>query len=148
MVRAILVLTALSAGAFAATAVLADQDTIKTRQELMKRSGQHMVVMNQMMRGVEKFDVAKVNAAFDAWADKAAKLPVLFPDDSRTGETRALPKIWDDAGVFRSTIAKFAQGIADNRAKAVVSVEDLTAAVPAILNNCNGCHDAFRRPRR
>src|SRR5262249_3469985 len=43
MTRAVLAIAALSAGAFAATAVLADPEAIKARQDLMKRSGEQMV---------------------------------------------------------------------------------------------------------
>src|SRR5690606_3802625 len=81
------VLASVSAVLFAAAvpAALAQQSVVETRQALMKRSGQQTAALNRMVRGQDAFDAAKVNAAFDALADKAEKLPALFPPESRAG---------------------------------------------------------------
>jgi cytochrome c556 len=147
MIRATLAIAAMSGLIFGATTVFAQQDAIKARQDLMKRSGQQMGVVNRMIRGQDPFDSAKVNGAFDAWADKAQKLPAAFPDNSRTGETRALARIWDDRAGLTAEIAKFSKDIADNRGKAAGDLDGLKAAVPAVLNDCNSCHEKFRRPQ-
>ena len=146
VIRAMFATAAATAAVFVMTAASAQQDLLKTRQDLMKRSGQQMGVVNRMLRGQEPFDAAKVNAAFDAFADKAQKLPSLFPAGSGKGETRALPKIWDDPKGWSAEIAKFAKDIADNRPKAVSSLDGLKAALPAISADCSSCHEGFRRP--
>ena len=66
-----------------------------------------------MVKGEAPFDAAAVNAAFTQWSETAAALPKLFPDNSKTGgETRALPKIWDDREGFDAQIAAFAKASA------------------------------------
>jgi cytochrome c556 len=147
MVRTVLPIAAMAIGISAVTGAVAQQDVIKARQDLMKRSGQQMATMNRMVRGQEPFDAAKVNAAFDAWADKAQKLPGAFPETTRTGETRALAKIWDDPQAFRAAIAKFQTDVQANRANATASPDGLKAAVGVILQDCNACHEGFRRPQ-
>jgi cytochrome c556 len=146
MIRNVLAVGAVALGLTAVTSATAQQDVIKARQELMKRSGQQMGVVGRMTRGQDPFDGAKVNAAFDAWADKAQKLPTAFPDASRRGNTNALPSVWDDKAGFSAAIAKFQKDVADNRAKAAESLDGLKAAFPNILNDCNGCHEKFRKP--
>lgn len=148
MFRATLFTAAATVMLFATTATFAQQDTIKARQDLMKQSGQQLGAANRMVRGQEPFDAAKVNTAFDAFADKAQKLPNLFPAASRQGETRALPKIWDDPKAWTAAINSFAKDVADNRPKAAANLEGLKAAVPAILAHCNSCHEGFRRPQQ
>jgi cytochrome c556 len=146
MIRILLPAVAVALGIAAVTSAMAQPDVIKARQELMKRSGQQMGVVGRMMRGQDPFDAAKVNGAFDAWADKAQKLPAAFPDASRTGTTNALAKVWEDRAGFSAEIAKFQKDVADNRAKAAANVDGLKAAFPTILNDCNSCHEKFRKP--
>jgi cytochrome c556 len=146
MTRTILAVAAVALGASTFTSVMAQPDVIKARQELMKRSGQQMGVVGRMVRGQDPFDAAKVNGAFDAWADKAQKLPAAFPDASKSGQTNALPKLWEDRAGFSAEIAKFQKDVADNRGKAAANLDGLKAAFPAILNDCNGCHEKYRKP--
>ncbi len=147
MFRTTVSAVAMVLGLAAVTSAVAQQDVIKARQDLMKRSGQQMGVVNRMVRGQDPFDAAKVNAAFDAWADKAEKLPGAFPANSRQGETRALPKIWDDPNAWNAAIQKFRQDVSANRSKATANLDGLKEAVPAILNDCNARHENFRRPQ-
>jgi cytochrome c556 len=146
MIRTVLAIAAVALGITAVTSATAQQDAIKARQELMKRSGQQMGVVGRMTRGQDPFDPAKVNAAFDAWADKAQKLPTAFPEASRRGTTNALPKVWEDRAGFSAAIAKFQKDVADNRAKAAANVDGLKEAFQAVLNDCNSCHEKFRKP--
>src|SRR5215470_6709107 len=88
------------------SAVIAQSDPIKTRMGLMKANADNAKIMVQMMRGQAPFDAAKVNAAFNQWAETAEKLPGLFPDNSKTGEkTRAAPKIWEAKADFDAKAA-------------------------------------------
>jgi cytochrome c556 len=132
--------------ALGATSVIAQQDPIATRKALMKANGQHAGVLAKMTKGEAPFDAAKVQAAFTQWADTAKKLPALFPDSSRTGDTRALPAIWTDRPKFDATIAKFAKDVADNSGK-VTDVDSLKVAMAAVGKNCGACHESFRKPQ-
>ena len=61
----------------------------------MKQSSTQGRIATQMIRGEAPYDQAKAQAVLAAYADKAAKLPRLFPENSRAGDTRALPAIWE-----------------------------------------------------
>jgi cytochrome c556 len=143
IIRTALAIAALAVGV---TAVVAQQDPIAARKALMKGNGQHSGAVTKMIRGEEPFDAAKVDAAFAQYAETAQKLPALFPENSKTGETRALPKIWESRAEFDAAIAKFAKDVADNRDK-VKTLEGLKANYPAVGRNCGGCHEPFRRPQ-
>lgn len=140
-----LALAALAASVVA-TSVLAQQDPLAARKALMKANGQHAGAMIKMTKGEIPFDVAKVNAAFDQWADTAKKLPSLFPDNSKDGKTRALPAVWTERTKFDAGIAKFAKDVADYRAKATANLDGLKVAMAAIGKDCGSCHETFRKP--
>lgn len=127
------------------SAVVAQQDPIAARKALMKLNGQHGAALSKILKGEEPFDAAKVEAGFAQWADTAAKFSALFPDSSKTGETRAAAAIWTDRAGFDAAVAKFAKDVADNRAKAA-TLDGLKAAMPIIGKNCSDCHQAFRNP--
>jgi cytochrome c556 len=141
-----LIAAAAAIAALCATSVMAQQDPIAARKALMKLNGQHAGAMSKMAKGETPFDAAVVKAAFAQWADTAAKFPSLFPDSSKTGDTRALPAIWTERAKFDAAIAKFAADVKENEAKAT-NVEGLKVALGAVGKNCGGCHETFRAPR-
>jgi cytochrome c556 len=135
------------AGAIAAlgvTAVLAQSDPIAARKALMKANSENGRNVTKMIRGEEPFDAAKADKAFAQWAETAAKLPDLFPDSSKSGDTRALPVIWEKRSEFLAAVSKFAKDVADSREKAK-TLDGLKAVMPSVSKNCNDCHDAFRK---
>ena len=77
-------------------------------------------------------------------SDNAAKMPALFPDNSKGGDTAALPAIWDKKADFNAKLAKFS---ADAKAAAgkVTNPETLKAEVGDVRKNCGGCHDDYRK---
>lgn len=143
MKRTVFAVAALVAGV---TAVAA-QDVIAQRIELMKRSGAQARIGTQMIKGETPFELAKAQAIFDAYIDKAQKMRTLFPENSKTGgNTRALPAIWEKPAEWNAAIAKFE---AESRA-AKAATKDLDTFKTAFENvgkNCGGCHQPFRRPQ-
>lgn len=135
--------------AASATVVLAQSDAIKARKALMEENDDHAKTLIQMIRGRSPFDAKAVDAAFAQWADTAQKLPGLFPEGSQTGEkTRAAPQIWLDKKDFDEKAAEFGKAVADNRAKAVASLDGLKAAIGAVGKACDNCHEDYRLSRR
>lgn len=132
--------------ALGATAVVAQQDPIAARKALMKGNGQAAGALTKMVKGEEPFDATKVQAAFAQLADTAQKLPALFPDNTKDGETRAMPAIWTERAKFDAAVTQFAKDVADGRAKAT-TLDGLKAAMPALGKNCGDCHQAFRKPQ-
>ncbi|HEY6383614.1 MAG TPA: cytochrome c [Pseudolabrys sp.] len=130
--------------AIGASAVLAQQDPIAARKALMKANGQSAGALAKMVKGEAPFDADAAKKAFATFEDAAAKMPNLFPDNSKTGgETAAAPKIWEDTADFKARFVKLG-----NDAKAatasVKDVDSLKAAFSAMANNCNGCHEVYR----
>jgi cytochrome c556 len=144
MVRIVL---AAAIAAVGVTAVVAQSDPIAARKALMKGNNDNARALVKMSRGEEPFDTAKVNAAFAQWAETAQKLPNLFPDNSKTGETRATPKIWETRSDFDAKIAAFAKVVADNRDK-VKNLDELKTALPVVGKACDDCHEQYRASRR
>lgn len=135
--------------AFAATATLAQQDPIAARKALMKANNDNAKAMVQTIRGQKPYDVAAVEAAFAQWAETAHKFPGLFPENSKTGDdTRAMPKIWQNKKDFDEKAAAFGKAVADNRDKAMASLDGLKAAIPVIGKTCDNCHEDYRLPRQ
>ena len=138
MIRTVLITATVAIGV---TGVVAQTDAISERKALMKKNAQHTKAVSAMVKGDAPFDAAAVNAAFTQWAGTAAQLPKLFPDNSKSGgETRALPKIWDDRKGFDAQIAGFAKASAARPKDA----EALKAAFPAVSKACGDCHEGYR----
>ena len=130
--------------ALGVTAVVAQQDPISARKAIMKTSGQNAAAVVKMIKGEEPFDMAKVNAALAAFQDAAAKMPALFPADSKTGgETAAAPKIWEDKADFDARFVKL--GVDAKAAEASIKdLDSLKTTFPNLLKNCGGCHELYR----
>ena len=97
-----------------------------------------------MAKGEAPFDLAKARAIFVTFADAAAKMPNLFPENSRTGgETAAAPKIWEDMADFK---AKFVKLGADANAaqNSVTDLDSFKTTFGALAKNCGGCHEVYR----
>jgi cytochrome c556 len=128
-----------------AGAVIAQSDPIAARKALMKENNDGARALVQMIRGQAPFDAAKVEAAFTQWADTAQKLPGLFPPNSKTGQdTRATPKIWETKADFDAKSVEFGKAVADNKAKAVASLDGLKAAISVVGAACDNCHKDYR----
>jgi cytochrome c556 len=140
MIRVIFVLVA---GAIGITAVAAQPDPISVRKGLMKKNSQHTKAVNGMIKGSQPYNQAAVDAAFAQWGETAAALPKAFPDNSLSGDTRALPKIGTDRAGFNAEIAAFSKAVADGKAKAK-SLDGLKAAFPAVNKVCGDCHEGYR----
>ena len=126
----------------------AEDDLVKTREDLMKQNNAHAKTVVQMMKGQRPFDAKAVEAAFAQWAETAQKLPSLFPDNAKTGgDNRASPKIWENKKDFEAKAAAFAKSVADSRAKAMESLDGLRATIPVVGKACDNCHENYRLSR-
>ena len=79
----------------------------------------------------------------------ASKEPALFPPDSKTGDTNALPVIWDDDNMA-DLDARFKKLGADATA-ALATIKDeasFKATMPGVLKNCGACHEKYQAKRQ
>jgi len=123
-------------------AVLADSDAIVQRRALMKANGEATKIVVGMLKGAP-FDLGAAQKALKAYGEAADKAPALFPDDSKTGDTNALPAIWSDMADFDARFKKFAQDVAA-ASKGIVDEASFKAQMPDVLKNCGGCHELYR----
>ena len=140
--RTLLAVAALAIG----VTTVAAQDVIAERKALMKQQGAQTGQGAKFMKGEEPFDLAKAKNIFVVLASTAQKMPSLFPDSSKTGDTASLPVVWEKKAEFDAIAAKLA---ADAKA-AEASVKDeasFKVAFPEVTKNCGGCHRTFRKPQ-
>ena len=136
---------AVAAIAFVVNTAIAQQDPIAARKSLMKGNGDEAKIGAAMVKGEAPFDLDKARKIFGTWEDAAAKMPSLFPDNSKAGgETAADPKIWTDMDDFKARFAKFGTDAKDAAAK-VTDLDSFKAAFGTIgKNDCGGCHETYR----
>ena len=72
----------------------------------MKENGDATKPVVAMLKGAP-FDLAVVQKALKTYENAAEKMPGLFPPDSKSGETHALPAVWTDTADFDTRFKKF-----------------------------------------
>ena len=146
MIRTVFAITTIILGISVAAA---QQDVIKQRKDLMKANGDQAKIGAAMVKGEKPFDLAAAEKIFATFQDAAAKMPNLFPDNSKppadsTDDFNAGPKIWQNMADFKNRFAKFGQ---DAKA-AGASVKDLDSFKAAFANigknDCGACHEIYR----
>jgi cytochrome c556 len=138
------VVLAVSAIAFATTAVIAQQDPIAARRAIMKANGQAAQLGTKMTKGEEPFSVEKGKKVFATYQD-VAKAHELFPDNSKTGgETAALPAIWENKADFDARLTKLAAEAKAAEGK-VTDLDTFKAQFTEVQKNCGGCHQTYRK---
>ena len=118
-------------------------DAIKDRRALMKANGDATKPIVPMLKGAAPFDLATVQKALKTYSDAAEKMPALFPPDSKTGDTNALPAIWDNMADVDARFEKLGK----DAAAALANVKDeasFKAIMPDFYKNCGGCHEKYR----
>jgi cytochrome c556 len=127
----------------------AQQNLAIEREDLMKGNIRGAILLTKMTKGEVPYDAAKVNAAFDQWAETAKKMPSLFPDSAKEGgDNRALPTVWTNRGEFDRQIGIFAKDVQEQRTAATSGLDGLKAVMAVVGKDCDNCHDQFRRPSR
>lgn len=133
----------LGAGAVAAQNVA----IIKERKNHYEAMGKAVKEPTAMYKGDAEFDLAKVQATLKVIQEKAAILPKLFPDDSKTGgDTEALPAIWENKADFEERFPKLAAA-AKAAETAITDEETFPDAWKEVVGNCGGCHKKYRKPK-
>ena len=127
-----------------AVAVVAQSASIAERQGVMKGVGKATGDLGKMAKGETPFDLAAAKTALGVYVAASAKMPSLFPDDSKEGgKTAALPKVWEAKADFTAKFAAFGKDATD----AIAAIKDeasFKAAFPGVTKNCGGCHELYR----
>jgi cytochrome c556 len=143
MVRGISLVAAVLIGA---TTVYAQSAAISARQESMKAIAGAAKEPGAVMKGEAKFDLAKVHSSLAVYQEQAEKLKNLWPDDSKSGDTAALPAVWEKKSDFITLFDK----LAANAKAAAANIKDeasFKAEWPKVMSSCGGCHKEYRKPQ-
>jgi cytochrome c556 len=140
------VVLAAAVAALGVTAVLAQSDPIAARKAIMKENNNQGRIVRDMADGKRPFDLAAAKKAFATFQSASAKLPDLFPESSKVGDTRALPAIWEKSAEFKAAAAKFGSDAKAAEAS-TKDLESLKTAFAEVGKNCGSCHQTFRKPQ-
>jgi len=145
MIRGLSVAALLALGATLAYAQGAGQAVIKERQELMKKQSAAIKGPTAMMKGEQPFDLKTVKSGLDTLQQTAKQAKGLFPDNSKDGDTGALPAVWEKKQDFLSKFDKL--GADAKAAEAAIKDEaSFKTEFKKVVDNCGGCHKDYRRP--
>ena len=141
MIRTVLAVSAIAIGI---TVVAAQSDPIATRKATMKEVGAQTKTGSGMAKGEIPYDQTKAQTMFTTYVDASAKMPSLFPENSKTGgDTAALPAIWTNKADFDTRFQKFGAD-AKAAASAVKDLDSFKTAFTGVTKNCGGCHENYR----
>jgi cytochrome c556 len=138
------IVLAAALAALGITAVAAQSDPIAARKAAMKATGAAAGQGAKFMKGEEAFDLAKAQAIFAAYQKTSADAANMFPDNSKAGDTAALPAIWENKADFNAKLAKLGAD-AKNAAAKVKDEASFKAEFPEVMKNCGGCHQPYRK---
>lgn len=133
----------LAALALVGVAGVAAADALSDRQAILKSWGDDTRPVGAMLKGEAPFELAKVQTALANYVATAAKLPGMFPDNSKTGKTEASPRIWEEKAKFEPLFAKL-EADAKAASAAITDEASFKANIGKVLGNCKGCHDDYR----
>jgi cytochrome c556 len=142
MMKRIVLAAALAA--FGVTAVVAQSDTIAARKAIMKENGNQSRISREMIEGKKPFDLAAAHKALATFAGVADKMKPLFPDNSKNGDTAALPAVWEHKADFEAKMAKLSADAKEKDAT-VKDLDSFKAAISEVGKNCGGCHNTYRK---
>lgn len=143
MMRITTVLATLGLLALAGPAI-AQADVIAERRAGLKRMGGHTEAIKPVVDA--KGDVKALQPRIDDMIVWFRGLPALFPPGSGTGDTKALPAIWQDFDRFQAANTALLGQLATLKAAAAAGDTAAFAAAYAETGPkfCGGCHRSFR----
>jgi cytochrome c556 len=115
------------------------QDAITQRRLAMRAIATAGTPPLKMSKGEEPFELSKVQAGLKTYQAEGAKLKNLFPDNSKTGDTEAQPKIWTARAEFSAAIDTFI-ATAKKAADTIKDEASFKAEYTNVLRSCGGCH--------
>ena len=147
MTRWLVVAVALTSTVVGGIALAQNADVIQQRRKLFKTMDAGIDEMADMLRAKKPFDLAYVQKALRETASDAKMLKTMFPEDSKVGETRALPAVWEQKARFDGLFDDFIK-VSDAAATTVTDEVSFKTEMPKVFATCKACHDDFRARRK
>ncbi len=141
MIRALSIAAIIAVGA---TAVYAQGAEIDQRKASMKAIGAAAKEPGAIMKGEASFDLQKVQASLVVYQEQAAKLKDLWPESSKSGDTKASPAVWESKDQFLALFDKFGAE-AKAASSAITDEASFKANWPKVMSSCGGCHKNYRQ---
>lgn len=143
MIRVLSIAAALAVGT---SVVYAESAAIDQRQQVMKSLASAAKTPGAVLKGEAKFDLDEVHKSLAVYQEEVAKLRDLWPDDSKAGETSALPAVWENKSEFLARFDKLAAD-AKTAAESITDETTFRAEWPKVVSNCGGCHKQYRKAK-
>jgi cytochrome c556 len=142
--RMLRTVTAVAVVALGATALIAQTDPIKARKDLMEGNGRQARLGSEMVQAKRPFNLDDAKKVFATFQEAGEKAPALFPEGSNSGDTAALPAVWENKTDFDARLAKLAS---DSKAaiEATKDLDTFKAQFTEVVKNCGGCHQVYRK---
>src|SRR5215831_5804054 len=141
MVRIVLVMAVV---AVAVTVAIAQSNPVEQRKALMKANGVQERIVIDMAQAKRPFDLEEAKKALATFAEAGEKAPALFPDESKDGDTAALPAVWENKADFTARFAKLAS-VSKVAAEAIKDLDSFKVQLTEVRQNCIGCHRTYRK---
>ncbi|WP_305989698.1 cytochrome c [Roseibium sp. MMSF_3544] len=129
--------------------VQAADDPITTRQDIMSSVGAAAGLGGGMMKGEVAYSPVAGKAAIAAMNAAAVSFGSFFPAGSDTGDTGALPAIWENADGFAAELAKFSaatgKAMEASGKDGPADLDAFKAAMGPVFGTCKSCHETYRK---
>lgn len=126
------------------TAVVAQNDPIASRRNVMKGVGAATKTGGQMAKGEIPFDLAKAQEVLKTFAAASEGFHNYFPETSKTGgETTASPKIWESQEDFRARFVAWGKDIS-TAADQTKDLDSFKVSFGTVTKACGSCHQTYR----
>ncbi|MAZ18790.1 MAG: cytochrome C [Ahrensia sp.] len=144
LAAAALALTTFSGLAFAHSSATG---IVKQRMGLMEEIAESMKQVGSMIRGQTDFDAETVRAAAARMADHAGRMTDMFPRNSTSGPSEALPAIWEDWDGFAGLAGELeAKAVTlSQAAENAQGVDEIRPHFAELGRTCAACHEDFRK---
>ena len=140
-------LAVVAASAVLAGPLLAAGDPIEARQDVMQNNQDAAKIAFDMIQGRTPFDAAKAAAAMKTLQDDMTELITLFPPGSDKGDTAATPAVFTNFEDFKAKAAKLSADAKISEEAAAKGLDAFKATLRAIGEDCNSCHELYRKKR-
>jgi len=145
MLRVVAVVAVLAVGLTAVWAQSAEG--IAARRDAMKALGKAWKGPADMAKGDTPFNLATVQASLKTIEEGATKAKGLFGDETKTGETDALPSAFENKADLFARFDKLAAD-AKTASAAIKDEASFKAEWTKVPTNCGGCHKQYRKPKQ
>jgi cytochrome c556 len=126
------------------TVAIAQSDPVQERKALMKANGVQERIAIDMVQAKRPFDLEEAKKALATFAEAGEKAPALFPDESKDGDTAALPAVWENKADFTARFAKLAS-VSKAAVGAITDLDSFKVQLTEVRQNCIGCHRTYRK---